>query len=372
MTWMLTEAPHATSPDDPAAWAYRGCADVERQVALADLGNADGVPSALDVVVTMNEAGYHRRRRVVAVEDSGDGRHVVGLGFFLADLRDNPDSADVRVAVLPEHRRRGIGSALLHRMVEIARSEGRSVLQAEVDVADEPDADGPGVLTAPTGNGRVRTDVPGVAFARAAGFDLALMARRSCLTLPLDDALLDRWEADARAAAGREYRLHTWRDDLPERWHQAYADLEHQLTVDEPNPGLDLEPEQWDADRVRAILDRLARQRKGFVVTGVEHVPSGRLVAMTVLEHGLDTPEFSEQETTVVMPEHRGHRLGLLVKAVNLRAHLAAWPSVRRVWTWNNEDNPHMLAINVAMGFRPAGGAALFQARADGVRPPRA
>jgi GNAT superfamily N-acetyltransferase len=274
--------------------------------------------------------------------------------------------------VRPGHRCRGIGAALLGRVIEIARAEGRGLLLAEVDVAVEPDAGDPDALEAPTGNGRVAASTPGVAFALAAGFDFVLVARKSLLPLPADDDVVGPLEAAARAAAGPDYRLHTWRDDLPERWHAAYADLEHQLTVDEPNPGLDIEPERWDAARLRRTLDQLARRRQGFVITGAEHVPTGRLVAMTAILHGLDTPEYSEQETTVVMPEHRGRRLGMLVKAVNLRAHDAAWPEARRLWTWNNEDNPHMLAINVAMGFRPAGGAALLQARTDDVRPPGA
>jgi len=32
-----------------------------------------------------------------------------------------------------------------------------------------------------------------------------------------------------------------------------------------------------------------------------------------------------------------------------------------RIYTWNNEENPHMLAINIALGFAPAGGCANFQ-----------
>lgn len=71
--------------------------------------------------------------------------------------------------------------------------------------------------------------------------------------------------------------------------------------------------------------------------------------------------EYAEQDATVVLRAHRGHRLGMLVKAVNAQALLAAQPAVKRIWTWNNEENPHMLAINVAMGFRPAGGCAEMQ-----------
>jgi GNAT superfamily N-acetyltransferase len=361
MTWTVLEAPHAESVDDVESWAYRGCADVDRQVAIDDLGDADGVPDAHDIVVTMNERRHHRRRRVVAVDDDGGWRRVVGHGFLIADLQDNLDLAEVRVAVLPDYRRRGIGTALLARVRALAAEEGRSVLMAEVDMAREPDADAPDVLVAPTGNGRVLATDPGVAFARATGFDLRLVARRSLLELPADDDVVARLEAEALAAAGTGYRLHTWHGDLPDRWFADYAALEHRLTVDEPNPGLDLEPEVWDADRVRVTLENLARQHRGYVMTAAEHVATGRLVAATLLEHRAGAPEYAEQETTVVLPEHRGHHLGMLVKLVNLREHVRRHPGTRRIWTWNNEDNPHMLAINVAMGFRPAGGAALFQ-----------
>ena len=53
--------------------------------------------------------------------------------------------------------------------------------------------------------------------------------------------------------------------------------------------------------------------------------------------------------------KHRGNRLGMLVKILNLRRLAAEHPSVERILTFNAAENSHMLAINVALGFRPAG-----------------
>ncbi|WP_407320279.1 hypothetical protein UQW22_07455 [Isoptericola halotolerans] len=55
----------------------------------------------------------------------------------------------------------------------------------------------------------------------------------------------------------------------------------------------------------------------------------------------------------------------MLVEALNLRALARTHPSVRRVRTWNAEENEHMLAIDVALGFRPEGGSATMRLTPD-------
>jgi hypothetical protein len=45
----------------------------------------------------------------------------------------------------------------------------------------------------------------------------------------------------------------------------------------------------------------------------------------------------------------------MLVKVLNLRRMMEARPSVERILTFNAAENDHMLAINIALGFRPAG-----------------
>jgi hypothetical protein len=43
------------------------------------------------------------------------------------------------------------------------------------------------------------------------------------------------------------------------------------------------------------------------------------------------------------------------MKLANLRAYRERFPTARKVVTFNAEENQHMLAINEALGFRPAG-----------------
>ena len=53
----------------------------------------------------------------------------------------------------------------------------------------------------------------------------------------------------------------------------------------------------------------------------------------------------------------------MLVKAGLLLRLAEARPEARRVHTWNAEENAFMLAINVALGFRPAGVSGEWQKR---------
>ena len=86
-------------------------------------------------------------------------------------------------------------------------------------------------------------------------------------------------------------------------------------------------------------------------------------MAYSVLTWRPLVPESLIQQDTLVAEEHRGHRLGLLVKAANLRRAQEKWPRARSVLTWNASENQHMLAINTALGFRPAGYEGEWQKR---------
>ncbi|MCW2813716.1 MAG: family N-acetyltransferase [Nocardioides sp.] len=56
--------------------------------------------------------------------------------------------------------------------------------------------------------------------------------------------------------------------------------------------------------------------------------------------------------TTIVLPEHRGHRLGLALKVAHHQALLARFPDVEWIATATADVNAHMNAVNDRLGIR--------------------
>jgi GNAT superfamily N-acetyltransferase len=317
---------------------------------------------------------YGRRLHLVAVAGDEaaatwyDPDQVLGALFVHLPTRHNTHLVEAVVKVRREHRGHGIGTALAERAEAIAQHAGRRVLTAWSDHAvepPEPGPDGPPVLRPPTGSGRIPDDAAS-RFARDLGYSLEQSERHSVLDLPADPAVLDRYDAAARAAAGPEHRLVRWADEAPERWVDAYAVLHTRMSTDIPLGGLDYEEDVWDAARVRDFERTHREAGHRLLVAAAEHVPSGTLTAFTVLVvrpgTGAD-PDAVFQDATLVLREFRGKRLGTLVKVANVRAAREAFPRAERIHTWNAEENVHMLGINVALGFRPAGISAVWQKR---------
>jgi len=58
---------------------------------------------------------------------------------------------------------------------------------------------------------------------------------------------------------------------------------------------------------------------------------------------------------------HRGHRLGLLLKADMLDWLAETQPQVASIETWNAESNDAMIGVNEMLGYRVEGRALRFQ-----------
>jgi RimJ/RimL family protein N-acetyltransferase len=102
---------------------------------------------------------------------------------------------------------------------------------------------------------------------------------------------------------------------------------------------------------------------RGRTVLSAGAVQNGRLVAYTDLNVSLARPQRARQAGTLVLREHRGRRLGALVKAAVLRELAQALPQVGRITTYNSEDNAPMVAVNRALGFVPAGQMSMWSSR---------
>jgi GNAT superfamily N-acetyltransferase len=279
-------------------------------------------------------------RELVAARGSRQGTHraavlggdVVGALRVFWPLKDNFTVAMVDVAVHPEHRRRGIGSTLLAEGVRLARERGRTDLISEVD---EPH---------PATAGR--------AFALRHGWTCDLLETRRDLVLPVDEQRLLALESEARAAS-RGYELVMWRNRVPDALLDDRALLERLMTTDAPHGDLPVEEEQWDGERIREHeRTNLAR---GRTMLSAGALKDGRLVAFTELEVPSADPRRAHQGSTLVRREHRGHRLGALLKVAVLRELAETMPAVLRITTYNSESNAPMVAVNEAVGFRPVG-----------------
>ncbi len=287
--------------------------------------------------------GTSRRFALLAARDQ-DGS-VLGAGTMEFPLRDNLHSAEVMVMVHPDHRRRRVGSSLIERMAALGRAQGRRVLNSLVDVP---------VASAPTH--------PSAAFARHMGFVATMPGNSRYLALPLDAGRLHELRATVRGAKkAADYRTVAFRAPWPEAYIEDQCELYRCMSTDEPAGDGDKEEEVWDRTRV-GENDTLVAARGAWKLAAVaEHVPSGRLVAVSELLLAPEAPGEAWQLETLVLPEHRGNRLGLAVKLANLDALAAGAPAVRRITTGNAAVNDPMIAVNDMLGFVLAGAGNFWQ-----------
>lgn len=265
-----------------------------------------------------------------------DGRLVVYGELSVSD-RDNTHLAWVDVMVHPDNRRQGIGSALLRHLMDEARRAGRTTAG-----------------TAGWESAAVRR------FAQAHGFERKSQAimRRQHLA-DVDPEALARLYDEATAHA-TSYELVRLVGATPPELLDAVAELTGAIN-DAPQDDLDIEDEFFTAERIRAYEQaNEGRRTRGYRLLA-RHRGTGALAGHTVVAVEAERPEIGHQHDTSVVREHRGHRLGLLLKTGMLRWLGEVEPQLRTVDTWNTETNGPMIAVNERLGYRVLGRALEFQ-----------
>jgi GNAT superfamily N-acetyltransferase len=266
---------------------------------------------------------------------------VVGSGAISASEYDNLDLAWVLVEVHPEHRRHGSGTVILDVLLDEARRRGRKIIAAvgwESEAAD--------------------------GFAARHGFakKLSSINRRQVLA-DIDWSELDK-RYDAALPHAADYVLERWSVPTPVERLDALAEMASAIN-DAPTDDLDYEDEVFTAGRMAAYETAMAGRGERLYRVVARHVPSAALAAQTVIVVSEEDPTWGDQHDTSVTRAHRGHRLGLLLKADMLRWLRDDEPQLKTVDTWNAESNDHMIGVNEILGYQVMGREWAYQRTLD-------
>jgi GNAT superfamily N-acetyltransferase len=351
--------------DSPDAAEFLEFGELSDALVLETWGNADRLLPLQARLLYWRDNPYTQVRLFFV---RLDGR-MVARSWIRFGVRENVQTAILHVIVLTEFRGRGLGQALLVHAEELAASRGCTTLQTFTEHPADFDAGGPGLLAPATGTGGVPAEADGVRFALRAKYRLEQVERFSALPLPGAPGGLgsevkdgtstgDTWAAlehEALEKAGEHYELLHWTDRCPDELAEQLAVLMSRMSTDAPAGALNHDEEFWDVARVRNVEDMWTKAGLTTLVACARQRVTGELAAYSVLQVSELKPWLANQDDTLVASHHRGHRLGVLVKLLNLRQLLAGYPRVERIITFNAAENDHMLSINVALGFRPAG-----------------
>ena len=260
-----------------------------------------------------------------------DGDAMVGSGLAVLPLKENTHLAILEVYVPPDHRRRGVGSALLDHAEQHVAGD-RTTMIADVHAPLDDDTDD-----------RRWAEVRGYAVANVDTVKVVDLAATADL-LP---------ELEARAAERRgDYRLAWWTDPAPEEHLPSLAAAMSRFLEEIPLGDLDFHPQAWTPERLRAREARRAAQHREQL-TVVALAPSGEVAGYTNATLSPHAPRVADIGDTLVLPDHRGHRLGLALKVLLHQQVRALHPGAELIATGNATTNRWMNDVNDLLGYRP-------------------
>jgi mycothiol synthase len=236
------------------------------------------------------------RLMVIAREDGV----VVGSG--MANRSDLAGGGTVIPRVLPEHRRRGVGTALLRRLVEHVEDLGYPTLRSGAD------------------------DDGSLAFAHRFGFEEVNREVEQTYTVTGPVAVPPA--PDGIEVVSAQDRPGLWESALEGFGRDVLADF----AVDTP---IDVTPEGW------------SRSWLGDPMFLALH--DGEVVGCAGLGQDPDQPTRAENALTAVRRDWRGRGLAIHLKLVTLA--WAAEHGITEVYTWTQDGNAAMRALNTRIGY---------------------
>ncbi|GGX59335.1 GNAT family N-acetyltransferase [Streptomyces fructofermentans] len=289
------------------------------------------MPQRITALTDPEPGASSRRLAWLASDDEGV---PLGSAFLRLFTRTGQEHlAELELAVHLSERRQGVGTRLLEAAAAAARAQGRRSVLAQAEDGSPADL-----------------------FLAARGFRrvLALTYAR----LSLDEADLERIDGIVARPHG-DYRLVEWDGTVPDRLAAGFA-ASRRAMDDMPMDGTDYGTVVWDVDRVVAAAAAVA-ERGELLHTVAVSTADGTIVGFSELVVPGDGRGDAQHYGTGVLPEHRGHGLGLWMKARSVRRARERHPALGGLLTDTADSNTHMRAVNDTLGYLPTHKAVEYQ-----------
>ena len=273
-------------------------------------------------------SGFEQQALVFGAFADDDAVEADGFATFGFELKTNLDLTWANIFVPADKRTGGAETALFEELVRQTEELGRKRLAVEM-----PRTQAPAPFADLSGGGNHT--------------DTAVMSTLDLGTI--DQAQYAQWAEPS--AKNSEYTLVGWIERCPDELAESYCRAMDAM-ADQPIGSFEYEFAKVPIERLRfgeALMAKLGIRR--YVQAALDR--EGNVAGFNVLAAYPDEPEYMEVWNTGVPRGHRGHGLGLRVKAAATLWVLEDRPSTRLVGTFNNDENQWMLAVNRTMDYRP-------------------
>ena len=294
-------------------------------------------PTPVEAIIQRLRATTPNQWRATFAARDSSGK-LVGSSF-VGYNKNEPENAHARwteVNVAKAHRRKGLGRALYAAAVEACLDQRDDLVFF----------------------GQTSDRVPASeAFAKAIAATPGLPMKLNQLVLAdVDRESIKEWaKIDAKG-----YRLASADNSVPQPLVQAYLDAANAMN-DMPKGELRFANQRFTEEQLRDRESWLKQSGSQWWLIVAIHEASGEGAGFTEVQFDPRQEHVIFQGGTGVVNAHRGHKLGLWMKAVMLERILSERPQAKYIRTGNANVNEHMLAINTQLGFRHAWSNIIWQ-----------
>ncbi len=242
-----------------------------------------------------------------------------------ATYKENPGYMEFYITILPDYRRKGIGTLALKTVQQVAEEHEKTLLATDT------------------------TDPAGKAFLKKIGAELEIGIENRLQLEDLNWTMVEQWvkEGQRRSPETKIVELDSIPEEIIEEFSRIYTETHNQ--------------QPWEElDQVSFIFgpEYFRHLKKTFAETGIKWLvmitveKDEKISGLTEMRYDPRMKTVITQELTGVKQEHRGRGLGKWLKAAMLMKVREELPEVKTIRTENATTNSPMLSINERLGFK--------------------